>query len=139
MHAEHVWWFPEEEGPDFGCFRSNANLLFGHEHFDPDSGAEPLKCLLCRVEVCAPPPEKSKEHGERKFVMFLTSVSASRPCPAFTAPLLCAVRSLPHWGSFAPDALADGLYSDANAQQYIRIAGISSLPQTCRIPLPGAR
>lgn len=91
VHAEHVWWFPEEEGPDFGCFRSNANLLFGHEHFDPDSGAEPLKCLLCRVEVCAPPPEKSKEHGERKFVMFLTSVSASRPCPAFTAPLLCAV------------------------------------------------
>lgn len=54
VHVEHAWWFPEEEGPDFGCFRSNANMLFGHEHFDPDSGAEPLKCLLCRVEACEP-------------------------------------------------------------------------------------
>ncbi len=54
VHAEHAWWFPEEDGPDFGCFRSNANVLFGHEHFDPDSGAEPLKCLLCRVEACDP-------------------------------------------------------------------------------------
>ena len=51
VHVEHAWWFPEEEGPDYGCFRSNANMLFGHDHFDPDSGAEPLKCSLCRVEV----------------------------------------------------------------------------------------
>ncbi|MCD7983307.1 MAG: hypothetical protein LUG19_03510 [Desulfovibrio sp.] len=56
VHAEHAWWFPEEEEPDFGCFRSNANLLFAHEYFDPDSGAEPLKCLRCRVEACAPAP-----------------------------------------------------------------------------------
>lgn len=52
VHAEHAWWFPEEEGPNYGCFRSNANMLFGHEHFDPESGAEPLKCLICRVETC---------------------------------------------------------------------------------------
>lgn len=51
VHAEHAWWFPEEEGPEYGCFTSNANMLFGHEYFDPDSGAEPLKCLLCRVEA----------------------------------------------------------------------------------------
>ena len=50
VHAEHAWWFPEEEGPDYGCFRSNANMLFGHEHFDPDSGAESLKSLICRVD-----------------------------------------------------------------------------------------
>jgi anaerobic selenocysteine-containing dehydrogenase len=50
-HVEHAWWFPEEQGPEYGCFRSNANMLFGHEHFDPDSGAEPLKCLICRIEA----------------------------------------------------------------------------------------
>jgi hypothetical protein len=23
--------------------------LYGDDHFDPDSGAEPLKCYLCKV------------------------------------------------------------------------------------------
>jgi anaerobic selenocysteine-containing dehydrogenase len=50
VHAEHAWWFPEREEPDFGCFTSNANMLFGNEHFDPISGAQPLKCLLCKVQ-----------------------------------------------------------------------------------------
>jgi anaerobic selenocysteine-containing dehydrogenase len=50
VHAEHAWWYPERQGPDHGWRESCVNLLFGHEHFDPDSGAEPLKCSLCRVE-----------------------------------------------------------------------------------------
>ncbi len=50
VHAEHAWWFPEKPGPDHGWRDSCANLLYGHEHFDPDSGAEPLKCSLCRLE-----------------------------------------------------------------------------------------
>lgn len=54
VHAEHAWWFPEQEGPDYGCFTSNANLLFNHEHFDPLSGAESLKSFLCRVEAVKP-------------------------------------------------------------------------------------
>ena len=50
IHAEHAWWFPERKGPDHGWRESCVNLLFGHEHFDPDSGAEALKCSLCRIE-----------------------------------------------------------------------------------------
>jgi anaerobic selenocysteine-containing dehydrogenase len=50
IHAEHAWWFPERQGPDHGWRESCVNLLFGHEHFDPDSGAEALKCSLCRIE-----------------------------------------------------------------------------------------
>jgi len=50
VHAEHAWWFPEQPGPDHGWRDSCANLLFGHEHFDPNSGAESLKSGVCRVE-----------------------------------------------------------------------------------------
>lgn len=50
VQADHGWWFPERPGPDHGWRESNANLLFSHDHFDPDSGAEPLKCGLCRLE-----------------------------------------------------------------------------------------
>jgi anaerobic selenocysteine-containing dehydrogenase len=53
VHAEHAWWFPEAPGPDHGWRESCANLLYGHEHFDPDSGAEALKCSLCQVERTA--------------------------------------------------------------------------------------
>lgn len=50
VHVEHAWWFPEEPGPDHGWRRSCANLLFGHEYFDADSGAELLKSGICRLE-----------------------------------------------------------------------------------------
>jgi anaerobic selenocysteine-containing dehydrogenase len=49
VNAQHAWWFPEESPPDYGWKRSSANLLYGDEHFDPESGAEPLKGYLCRV------------------------------------------------------------------------------------------
>ena len=49
VHAQHAWWFPEEAAPDYGWKKSNVNLLFGDEHFDPECGAEPLKCYLCKV------------------------------------------------------------------------------------------
>ena len=48
--ADHAWWFPERKGPDHGWRESCANLLFGHDYFDPDCGAEPLKCGLCRIK-----------------------------------------------------------------------------------------
>ena len=51
IHVEHAWWFPERPGPDHGWKESCANLLFGHDRFDPDSGAEPLKSSVCRVEA----------------------------------------------------------------------------------------
>ena len=50
VHAEHAWWFPEEPGPDHGWRRSCANLLFGHDYFDENSGAEILKSGICRLE-----------------------------------------------------------------------------------------
>lgn len=49
VQADHAWWFPEMPGPEHGWRESNANLLFGHDAFDPDCGAEPLKCGLCRL------------------------------------------------------------------------------------------
>jgi anaerobic selenocysteine-containing dehydrogenase len=49
VNAQHAWWFPEEAPPDYGWERSNVNLLFGDDGFDPETGSEPLKSLLCRV------------------------------------------------------------------------------------------
>jgi len=50
VQADHAWWTPEAPGPDHGWHEHAANLLFGHEDFDPDCGAEPLKCGLCLLE-----------------------------------------------------------------------------------------
>ncbi|MFH1150003.1 MAG: molybdopterin-dependent oxidoreductase [Actinomycetota bacterium] len=47
--AQHAWWFPEEQPPDYGRRRSGVNALFGDTEYDPDTGSEPLKCSLCRV------------------------------------------------------------------------------------------
>jgi anaerobic selenocysteine-containing dehydrogenase len=49
VSAEHAWWFPEEEPPEYGWRRSNVNLLFGEMEYDPDSGSETLRSALCRV------------------------------------------------------------------------------------------
>ena len=51
VHAQHGWWFPEEEdGPDHGIWRSNANTLTS---MDPPycsaMGTYQLRALLCRV------------------------------------------------------------------------------------------
>ena len=54
VHAEHAWWFPEEEGAEphlYGVFRSNANVLVDE---DPEicnqiSGGFPTRGMLCRV------------------------------------------------------------------------------------------
>ena len=49
VNAEHAWWYPEASPPDYRWKESSVNLLFGDEHFDPDTGAEPLKCYLCKI------------------------------------------------------------------------------------------
>jgi len=49
VNAEHAWWYPEAAPPDYRWKESCVNLLFGDDHFDPDTGAEPLKCSLCRI------------------------------------------------------------------------------------------
>jgi anaerobic selenocysteine-containing dehydrogenase len=49
VSAQHAWWFPEEEPPDYGWDRCNVNLLFGDDGFDPETGSEPIKSYLCRL------------------------------------------------------------------------------------------
>jgi anaerobic selenocysteine-containing dehydrogenase len=64
IHCEHGWWFPERDGPDYGIWESNANLLTDNRGpFDPQMGTYQLRGLLCRVEKLTPendhfgPPE----------------------------------------------------------------------------------
>jgi anaerobic selenocysteine-containing dehydrogenase len=49
VNAEHAWWYPEASPPDYRWKESCTNLLYGDDHFDPDTGAEPLKSYLCTV------------------------------------------------------------------------------------------
>jgi hypothetical protein len=49
VNAEHAWWYPEAPAPDYRWRESCLNLLSRDEHFDPETGAEPLKCYLCRL------------------------------------------------------------------------------------------
>ena len=50
VHVQHGWWFPEEDSPDHGIWRSNANTLTS---MDPPycsaMGTYQLRALLCRV------------------------------------------------------------------------------------------
>jgi anaerobic selenocysteine-containing dehydrogenase len=51
VSIEHGWWFPEQDGPDFGIWESNANLLTDSgPPYDPAFGTYQLRGLLCRVE-----------------------------------------------------------------------------------------
>jgi anaerobic selenocysteine-containing dehydrogenase len=48
--VEHGWWFPEEPAPEYGVWRSNANLLTDNQPpYDPAMGTYQLRALLCRV------------------------------------------------------------------------------------------
>lgn len=49
VNAQHGWWFPEANPPDYGWKQSNVNLLFPDTGYDPDTGSEPIKCYLCRI------------------------------------------------------------------------------------------
>lgn len=49
VSAQHGWWLPEDEPPEYGWKKSSANLLFGDTEYDPDTGSEPLRSSLCRV------------------------------------------------------------------------------------------
>ena len=49
VSAQHAWWFPEETPPGYGWQRSNVNLLFGDQDYDPETGSESMRSLLCKV------------------------------------------------------------------------------------------
>ncbi len=51
ISVEHGWWFPEREGPLYGVFESNANVLTNNgPPYDPAFGSYQLRGLLARVE-----------------------------------------------------------------------------------------
>jgi anaerobic selenocysteine-containing dehydrogenase len=47
--AQHAWWFPEDDPPEYGWKKSNINLLFGETEYDPDTGSECLHSARCKV------------------------------------------------------------------------------------------
>ncbi|MBL7208474.1 MAG: molybdopterin-dependent oxidoreductase [Dehalococcoidia bacterium] len=49
VSAQHAWWFPEAPAPEYGWKQSSVNLLFGDTEYDPDTGSEPLRSVLCRI------------------------------------------------------------------------------------------
>ena len=50
VNIEHGWWFPEREGPDFGVWESNANVLTSNTPpYDPAFGSYQLRGLLCKI------------------------------------------------------------------------------------------
>jgi len=56
IHVQHGWWFPEQAGPDYGVWQSNANVLTSNlPPFDPAMGTYHLRGLLCAVEKAEQP------------------------------------------------------------------------------------
>jgi len=53
----HGWWLPEWPGPDHGVFEVCSNVLVDDDldNCDVVLGSSPLKGLLCRVALAAPP------------------------------------------------------------------------------------
>jgi anaerobic selenocysteine-containing dehydrogenase len=54
VHAQHGWWFPEEEGAEpslHGIWKSNINVLTDDDPdvCNPISGGWPLRAFLCKV------------------------------------------------------------------------------------------
>lgn len=55
VHAQHGWWYPEEDGAEpflHGVWKSNVNVLTDDDPdvCNPISGGWPLRTLLCRVD-----------------------------------------------------------------------------------------
>ncbi len=56
VHVEHGWWFPEDPAPEYGVWKSNANLLTSNAPpYDPAMGTYQLRGLLCRIGKAAAP------------------------------------------------------------------------------------
>jgi len=50
VNVQFGWWFPEEEGPEYGVWKSNANMLTSNAPpYDPALGTYQLRALLCKV------------------------------------------------------------------------------------------
>ncbi len=49
VNAQHGWWFPEKDPPEYGFRESNINLLTGGMPCDPHTGSESFRSFLCKV------------------------------------------------------------------------------------------
>jgi anaerobic selenocysteine-containing dehydrogenase len=50
VNVQHGWWFPEKEGPEYGIWESNANMLTDNgPPYDPAMGTYQLRALLCKI------------------------------------------------------------------------------------------
>ncbi len=49
VHAQHGWWFPEKDPPEYGYKESNVNILTGGMPCDPNTGSESWRSFLCKV------------------------------------------------------------------------------------------
>jgi len=50
VNVQHGWWFPEDETPEHGVWKSNANVLTSSEPpYDPAMGTYQLRAMLCKV------------------------------------------------------------------------------------------
>ena len=54
VNVQFGWWSPEEEGPEYGVWKSNANVLTNNgPPYDPALGTYQLRAMLCRVYKAA--------------------------------------------------------------------------------------
>lgn len=66
IHVQHGWWFPEQSGPEYGVWTSNANLLTNNQPpYDLAMGTYQLRALLCRVTPADAPDTDAKKSGAR--------------------------------------------------------------------------
>jgi len=50
VNVQHGWWFPEEAAPEYGLWKSNANVLTSNAPpYDPAMGTYQLRALLCKI------------------------------------------------------------------------------------------
>ncbi len=50
VNIQHGWWFPEDDTPEYGVWKSNANVLTSNEPpYDPAMGTYQLRALLCDI------------------------------------------------------------------------------------------
>jgi len=50
VSVEHGWWFPEEKRPEYGVWKSNANVLTSNAPpYDPAMGTYQQRALLCTI------------------------------------------------------------------------------------------
>lgn len=50
VNVEHGWWFPEDPAPEYGVWKSNANVLTNNgPPYDPAMGTYQLRAMLCKV------------------------------------------------------------------------------------------